>query len=82
MNTGSGEIALCPWSEVVRRIEEVGDDFVTLTFVTKHRLSLPQSEISRWKEKLLVGSRVAIVMLDDGSTRVRSLEEDGGEDQG
>ena len=61
------------WVEVLCQVEEVGISSVTLT--TKRRLTLPigREELRKWAPTLRKGACVGILILDDGSIRVREL---------
>jgi len=61
---------LTPWSEAVGTVEEAGEDYVVLSF----RCIIPtrQGEPARWM--LRKDSKVAILLLDNGSIRVRNLD--------
>lgn len=61
------------WAEVIGRVEEVGRDYIAVRIA--HTIHIPEDELNRWIAKLRRGSRVGILLLDDGSIRVRVVDE-------
>jgi len=65
------------WSEVVGTIEEVGESEVVMSFTReRERCVIPVrgDELRRWKNDLKVGSHVAILLLNNGTIRIRNME--------
>ena len=58
--------------EIVGRIEEIGEDFIII--VVTYRVHFPRDELKRWVKKLRRGSKVGILLMDDGSIRVRLIK--------
>lgn len=59
-------------SEVVGRVEEVHNHEIILSFRRKRCVIPVRSEgLRKWKSDLKVGCQVAILLLDDGSIRVK-----------
>jgi len=62
-------------TEVIGSVEEVHEDEVILSF-TRQRYVIPlrSDELLKWRNHLKVGSQVAILILNNGSIRVRNTE--------
>jgi len=70
----SKRIRLREWedlTEVVGKVEEVCQDAIILSFKQRRVIPVKSDELVKWKNNLKVGSRVAILLLDDGSVRVK-----------
>jgi len=66
------------WSEVVGTVINRSSDSVTLLCKGRITLQINYEELSRWSNLLLLGTLVAILTLDDGSVRVRILDQKEG----
>ena len=74
MNSGSEPSRVKDsYTEVIGNLEEVGEDYITLSSLREYIIHTRQGEPARWLLKR--GSKVAILLLDDGAIRVRILDE-------
>jgi hypothetical protein len=64
------EVSLIPWTEYVGKVVDVTDDRITLQVVWHFSISISSDVLK--KSKIRKGEYVGILMLDDGSIRVRS----------
>ena len=63
------EVSLIPWTEYVGKVVDVTDDRITLQVVWHFSVSIASDVLK--KSKIRKGEYVGILMLDDGSIRVR-----------
>jgi hypothetical protein len=63
------EVSLIPWTEYVGKVVDVTDDRITLQVVWHFSASITSDVLK--KSKIRKGEYVGILMLDDGSIRVR-----------
>lgn len=60
-----------PWTETVGWLKEVSDESITLD--VSHVIRVSKEDLARLKRRLVKGSRVGVLVLDDGSIRVRKI---------
>ncbi len=65
------DVSLTPWTEFVGKIIDVTDGRIILEAVRQISISVT-SDVLKKSKILRKGKRVGILMLDDGSIRVRS----------
>jgi len=62
-----------PMAEAIGIVEEVRSTEIVLCIRKRCVISVRGSELRKWINDLEVGSHVAILLLDDGSIRVKRL---------
>lgn len=67
-----------PWTETVGRLKEVSDESITLE--VSHIICASKEDLAKLKHRLVKGSYVGILVLDNGSIRVRQIPD--GEEEG
>jgi len=65
---------LNPWTEVRGTVAHVCDDSLTISTTQRHTLLIGREELARWSPVLRKGSHVGVLLLDDGSIRVRLID--------
>jgi len=63
-----------PMAEAIGIVEEVRSTEIVLCIRKRCVISVKSEELREWVNDLKVGSRVAILVLDDGTIRVRRKE--------
>jgi hypothetical protein len=63
------------WTEVVGTLEDVANDSITVLCTSRITLSLKIKDFRRLKHSLHLGQSMAVLTLDDGTVRVRVLNE-------
>ncbi|NWG36111.1 hypothetical protein [Nitrososphaera sp.] len=58
-----------PWTEVTGRVEKVEEQSITL--VASFIVRTSKEQILKWKSALVKGSHVGVLILEDGTIRVR-----------
>jgi len=69
----AGPVTLIPWTEYGGKIIEVTDDRITLEANRHISVTITPDLLKKSKKLLRKGERVGILVLDDGSIRVRRL---------
>lgn len=67
------ENVLPRWCEIVGTIEDVDEGLVRISLKKSAEIPLQDDEIERWRHLLKKGSRMGILLLDDGTIRVRRI---------
>jgi hypothetical protein len=62
-----------PWTEYVGRVVDVTDSGITLETVYRVLIPISPDALSKWKDIFQKDNDVAILVLDDGSIRVREV---------
>ncbi len=63
------------WTEVIGIVKDVADESMTLLCTSRITLPLRIEDFRRLKHSLRPGQSVAVLTLDDGTVRVRVLNE-------
>jgi len=66
-----------PWTEVVGMVEFVSNNEITLVCRRKYHVKLSDAELARHGHLLQPGKCVVLLILDDGTVRVRRLDSEG-----
>lgn len=67
-----------PWSEVIGTVEKWGGGTITVCVKKQWVVLVGDEELKRWESMLQRGSKVGILILDDGRIRLRRLEAEDG----
>lgn len=67
------DVSLIPWTECVGKIIDVTDDRITLQATWQISICITPDVLKKSKKILRKGDSVGILILDDGSIRVRSV---------
>ena len=62
------------WTEIVGRLEQWGEGTITLSVRKILVIPVGDEDLERWESMLQRGSKIGVLILDDGRIRVRSLE--------
>jgi len=57
--------------EIVGTVEEVGDDFLVIKIA--YKIPFMEEELKKWAKRLRIGSRVGVLLMEDGSIRIRLI---------
>jgi len=71
---GKQTFEITAWSEVLGVVESVSNDELILASEAKYRLKLSHAVIARHKHLLRVGRSLAILVLDNGTVRIREVK--------
>ena len=64
---------LRPWDEIVGRVENIGEDHITLRCLHVISIRIPSDLMRNWRKASRKGSVIGILMLDDGTIKVRPI---------
>ncbi len=70
---GIPQDVLDPWTEIVGTLVDMDEDSVTIATTHEYTLPIEPHELKRCAAELKRGSPIGILLLPDGSLRVRSI---------
>jgi|GEM_PF-3055616 hypothetical protein len=66
---------LGPWNEVIGKVEKIDYDSITLKCLRTVTIQIPPDTIEAWRRTLHSGSKIGVLMLNDGKFKVRTIRD-------